>query len=115
VVESLETSGAFEIPKPLDELSPNELVRKAQIGKVGTEVLRYLTSAFTGKGFTWLLPVIFAKSTDPLWPDPGASIESEHDNPQARRMLDGLPEALRPLTEREDRKEGEEGDWMARL
>ena len=75
MVESLETSGAFEIPKPLDALSPNELVRKTQIGTVGTEVLRYLTSAFTGKGFTWLLPVIFAKSTDPLWPDPGASIE----------------------------------------
>ena len=75
MVESLETSGALEIPKPLDALSGNELVRKAQIGKVGTEVLRYLTSAFTGRGFTWLLPVIFSKSTDPLWPDPGASIE----------------------------------------
>jgi len=75
VVESLETSGALEIPKSLDALSGNELVRKAQIGKVGTEVLRYLTNAFTGRGFTWLLPVIFSKSTDPLWPDPGASIE----------------------------------------
>ena len=26
-------------------------------------------------GFEWSLPVIFSKSTDPLWPDPGASIE----------------------------------------
>ena len=55
MVESLETSRALEIPKPLDALSGNELVRKAQIGKVSTEVLRYLTSAFTGRGFTWLL------------------------------------------------------------
>ena len=25
--------------------------------------------------FEWLLPVVFSKTTDPLWPDPGASIE----------------------------------------
>src|SRR5713226_877399 len=75
VVESLKTTGVFEIPKPLDALSESELVRKAQIGRVSTEVLSYLTNAFTKSGFTWLLPVIFSKSTDPLWPDPGASIE----------------------------------------
>jgi asparaginyl-tRNA synthetase len=27
------------------------------------------------RGFEWLLPVIFSKSTDPLWPDAGASVE----------------------------------------
>jgi asparaginyl-tRNA synthetase len=27
------------------------------------------------RGFQWLLPVILSKSTDPLWPDPNASIE----------------------------------------
>jgi asparaginyl-tRNA synthetase len=62
-------------PRPLDELSDAELETKARIGRVGTEVLRYLTGAFAERGFTWLLPVIFSKSTDPLWPDPGASIE----------------------------------------
>ncbi|MCL4355291.1 MAG: asparagine synthetase [Nitrososphaerota archaeon] len=72
---TVETTGAFEIPKPLNELSESEIVRKAHIGRVSTEVLRYLTDALTGRGFTWLLPVIFSKSTDPLWPDPGASIE----------------------------------------
>ena len=75
VAKAVETTEAFEIPKPLDELSESELERKAHIGRVSTEVLRYLTGAFTGRGFAWLLPVIFSKSTDPLWPDPGASIE----------------------------------------
>lgn len=74
MAEMLETK-ALKIPKPLDELSEDEIARKARIGHVSTEVLRYLTDAFTGRGFMWLLPVIFSKSTDPLWPDPGASIE----------------------------------------
>jgi asparaginyl-tRNA synthetase len=30
---------------------------------------------FTDSGFDWSLPVIFSQSTDPLWPDPCASIE----------------------------------------
>ena len=49
--------------------------RKAQVAKVTTRVLRYLTGEFDSRGFDWLLPVVFSKSTDPLWPDPGASIE----------------------------------------
>jgi len=40
-----------------------------------THVLNYLTSEFVNDGFEWLPPVIFSKSTDPLWPDPGASVE----------------------------------------
>jgi asparaginyl-tRNA synthetase len=40
-----------------------------------THALGYLTTEFAGKGFDWLLPVMFSKSTDPLWPDPCASIE----------------------------------------
>ncbi len=75
VVKTIVATEVFEIPRPLERLSEGELVRKAQIGRVSTEVLRYLTGAFTRRGFTWLLPVIFSKSTDPLWPDPGASIE----------------------------------------
>jgi len=64
-----------ELPKPLDQLSVSELERRRQISAVTTRVLRYLTEKFTSLGFEWTLPVIFSKSTDPLWPDPGASIE----------------------------------------
>jgi asparaginyl-tRNA synthetase len=72
---TLEATETLEIPKPLEDLSAPELERKWRIGRVSTETLRYLTSAFTKRHFDWLLPVIFSKSTDPLWPDPGASIE----------------------------------------
>lgn len=64
-----------ELPKPLDLLSDSELERKACIGKVMTYTLRSLTSSFVNAGFQWLLPVALSQSTDPLWPDPGASIE----------------------------------------
>ncbi len=40
-----------------------------------TFTLRNLTSTFVDNGFEWLLPVALSQSTDPLWPDPGASIE----------------------------------------
>jgi asparaginyl-tRNA synthetase len=40
-----------------------------------TCVLKHLTLEFVNRGFEWLLPVILSKSTDPLWPDLGASIE----------------------------------------
>jgi asparaginyl-tRNA synthetase len=63
------------IPKSLDQLSPSELERKACIGKIMTYALRSLTSTFVDQGFEWLLPVALSQSTDPLWPDPGASIE----------------------------------------
>ena len=66
---------SVEFPKPLQELSLDELAKKKAIGKVLTETLRFLTSEYTNRGFDWLLPVVFSKSTDPLWPDPGASIE----------------------------------------
>jgi asparaginyl-tRNA synthetase len=64
-----------EFPKPLDQLSIDELERKRQICAVTTRLLGYLTEKFTSLGFEWSLPVIFSKCTDPLWPDPGASIE----------------------------------------
>ena len=63
------------MPKPLDLLSDSELERKACIGKIMTYTLRSLTSKFVDSGFQWLLPVALSQSTDPLWPDPGASIE----------------------------------------
>jgi asparaginyl-tRNA synthetase len=40
-----------------------------------TYTLKSLTNTFVNKGFQWLLPVALSQSTDPLWPDPGASIE----------------------------------------
>ena len=75
-VEEIEELGRqVPIPRPLDELSKPELVRKHQIARVTTETLRYLTDSFSSQGFEWLLPVVLSKATDPLWPDPGASIE----------------------------------------
>jgi len=65
----------YELPKPLDQLSEDELERKRCISRVTTHLLQYLNSEFINSGFEWLLPVIFSQSTDPLWPDPGASIE----------------------------------------
>lgn len=63
------------LAKPLEQLSERELSRKKCIGRVMTHTLSYMTSEFVKNGFEWLLPVIFSKSTDPLWPDPGASLE----------------------------------------
>ena len=63
------------MPKPLDQLTVMEMGRKACIGKIMTYTLRSLSTTFVNKGFQWLLPVALSQSTDPLWPDPGASIE----------------------------------------
>jgi asparaginyl-tRNA synthetase len=65
----------LKIPKPLEQLSEGEVKRKQCISRITTHVLKYLTCEFVNRGFEWLLPVIFSKSTDPLWPDPGASVE----------------------------------------
>lgn len=75
VADTFAATDTVEIPKPLEDLSGHDLERKRQIGRVSTETLEYLTSTLTGEGFEWLLPVVLSKSTDPLWPDPGASIE----------------------------------------
>jgi asparaginyl-tRNA synthetase len=72
---SQESVPVIEIPKPLDQLSESEIERKACIGKLMTYTLNNLTSQFVDSGFQWLLPVALSQSTDPLWPDPGASIE----------------------------------------
>jgi asparaginyl-tRNA synthetase len=69
------TTPVIEIPKPLDQLTATELQRKACIGKVMTYTLQSLTNTYINSGFQWLLPVALSQSTDPLWPDPGASIE----------------------------------------
>lgn len=59
----------------LEHMSEDSLNLKRKYGSVTTFVLFYLTKKLVEDGFQWLLPVIFSKSTDPLWPDPGASIE----------------------------------------
>jgi asparaginyl-tRNA synthetase len=64
----------IELPKPLDQLTPKELERKSAIGKIMTHTLQSLTGTFVGEGYQWLLPIALSQSTDPLWPDPGASI-----------------------------------------
>jgi asparaginyl-tRNA synthetase len=68
-------SQTIQIPKPLEQLTETELQRKTCIGKVMTHTLQSLTSTFIDSGFQWLLPVALSQSTDPLWPDPGASID----------------------------------------
>ena len=65
----------IEIPKSLEQLSESEIERKRCISRVVTYLLKYLTFELVGRGFEWLLPVVFSKSTDPLWPDQGASME----------------------------------------
>jgi asparaginyl-tRNA synthetase len=64
-----------ELPKPLEELSEDEIQRKHCISRIMTYALKCLTQEFVDNGFEWLLPVIFSQSTDPLWPDSCASIE----------------------------------------
>jgi asparaginyl-tRNA synthetase len=49
--------------------------KKRAILRVQTKALGAMTRELLSKGFEWILPVTLAKSTDPLWPDPGASIE----------------------------------------
>jgi asparaginyl-tRNA synthetase len=77
VQKSLQTSASrlAEIPRPLEQLSKTQMERKQCISKLMTHVLKYLTNRFADSGFEWLLPVVLSKSTDPLWPDPGSSIE----------------------------------------
>jgi len=77
ITESLEvaTEGRIEISKSLEQLSESEIERKRCISRVMTCALKHLTLEFVNMGFEWLLPIMLSKSTDPLWPDPGASIE----------------------------------------
>jgi asparaginyl-tRNA synthetase len=74
-VVTLQKPAPVAAPKPLEALSESEIERKACIGKIVTYTLRNLTGKFLDNGFQWLLPVALSQSTDPLWPDPGASIE----------------------------------------
>lgn len=75
MARTTETTDTLEIPRPLEALSPGEVRRKQLVAAISTKSLKYMTGAFADAGFEWLLPVVFSKCTDPLWPDPGASIE----------------------------------------
>ena len=62
---------AIEAPdygKPMDR-------RKLAILRIQTAVLKTMVNKLLDKGYYWILPVIFSKTTDPLWPDPDFSIE----------------------------------------
>ena len=67
-----------ELPKIDDSLAFIEgfedKARRA-VFEIQTEILSAMTNRLVEKGFKWILPVMLARSTDPLWPDPGASIE----------------------------------------
>ncbi len=65
----------IRIPGPLEGLTQEEIERKGNIIKVTSRALQFLTDDFLKSGFEWMLPVVLSKSTDPLWPDPEASIE----------------------------------------
>ena len=65
VTENISISGMLE------DLGSQE--RSAIFG-IKTRILKDMTDRLVEKGFTWILPVILAKSTDPLWPDPDSSI-----------------------------------------
>jgi asparaginyl-tRNA synthetase len=60
---------------PLQMIQDLDSTRKRTILRVQTKVLSVMTSELVRRGFEWILPVTVTKSTDPLWPDPGASIE----------------------------------------
>jgi asparaginyl-tRNA synthetase len=70
-----DSTTTIDPPKSLDQLTAKEIERKAAIGRIVTYTLGSLTSTYVKEGFQWLLPVILSQSTDPLWPDPNASIE----------------------------------------
>ena len=60
---------------PLQMIQSLDSDKKRTISRVQTKALSVMASELVRKGFQWVLPVTLAKSTDPLWPDPGASIE----------------------------------------
>jgi len=59
---------------PMQMIHGMDNSEKRIILRVQTKALGVMTNELVLKGFNWILPVILAKSTDPLWPDPGASI-----------------------------------------
>ncbi|MEM3830010.1 MAG: asparagine synthetase A [Conexivisphaerales archaeon] len=73
-MKSLQKEGHL-VPQPLEMLSDEGLRRKQLFATLTSHTLKYLSDQLVERGFYWLLPIVFSKSTDPLWPDPNASIE----------------------------------------
>ncbi len=69
----MESSVLAVDPSALIEKMGSE--QKQAIMQIETMILSSMTRRLIESGFTWILPVMLAKATDPLWPDPGASIE----------------------------------------
>ncbi|MCS6788365.1 MAG: asparagine synthetase A [Aigarchaeota archaeon] len=71
-------------PKTVDDGLLEELTKVESMGarrrliayRAGTVVLRSMVEELLDMGFEWVLPVMLSRTTDPLWPDPGASIET---------------------------------------
>jgi asparaginyl-tRNA synthetase len=64
-----------KIPKSIEKLKEEEVERRECMGVVTTSLLKNLVNEFLENKFEWMLPIIFSKITDPLWPDPGSTIE----------------------------------------
>jgi len=64
-----------ESPRQLS--SPYDLMRSERSAalRIGTGFLRRVVNLLVEEGFQWILPVILARSTDPLWPDGDTSLE----------------------------------------
>jgi asparaginyl-tRNA synthetase len=73
MISMLEQSSVAVDPSALIEKMGSEQMQA--IMEIQTAVLSSMTRSLSESGFTWILPVMLAKATDPLWPDPGASIE----------------------------------------
>jgi asparaginyl-tRNA synthetase len=71
----LKAEEVVAVPDSLGVAAATGSEERAFYFQAQTEILRVMTSRLVEDGFAWFLPVILAKSTDPLWPDPGASIE----------------------------------------
>ncbi|MEM0451086.1 MAG: asparagine synthetase A [Nitrososphaerota archaeon] len=71
----------LEVGRRVDDAAIAELNRADSIERrkahfaVGTVVLKAMVDELVDMGFEWILPVMLSRTTDPLWPDPGASIE----------------------------------------
>ncbi|MEM2122983.1 MAG: asparagine synthetase A [Candidatus Bathyarchaeia archaeon] len=66
------------LAKPSEACSPWSRLRSREMEavlRIATAALKSMVDLLVWKGFSWILPVILSKSTDPLWPDNAASIE----------------------------------------
>jgi asparaginyl-tRNA synthetase len=73
VISMLEQSSiAVDSSALIEEMGSEQ---RQAIMKIQTAVISSMTRRLSEDDFRWILPVILAKTTDPLWPDPGASIE----------------------------------------